>query len=103
MAAADPSRSVFGRTMLALLKDQFGNYVIQKMIDVAEHAQRKALLGKLRPHLNNLKRYTFGEWSSGGLSSAGIGRGRVRYDEVMTGDWLEGRNGVSRGREMKWH
>ena len=52
--------------MLALLKDQFGNYVIQKMIDVAEHAQRKALLSKLRPHLNNLKRYTFGESVSTG-------------------------------------
>jgi len=48
-------------TMLALLKDQFGNYVIQKMIDVAEHGQRKLLLSKLRPHLNNLKRYTFGK------------------------------------------
>lgn len=44
-----------------MMKDQYANYVVQKMIDVAEPAQRKVLMHKIRPHLNSLRKYTYGK------------------------------------------
>lgn len=44
-----------------LMKDQYANYVVQKMIDVAEPAQRKMLMHKIRPHISTLRKYTYGE------------------------------------------
>lgn len=43
------------------MKDQYANYVVQKMIDVAEPAQRKMLMHKIRPHISTLRKYTYGE------------------------------------------
>lgn len=42
------------------MKDQYANYVVQKMIDVAEPAQRKMLMHKIRPHISTLRKYTYG-------------------------------------------
>ncbi|XP_036142611.1 pumilio homolog 2 isoform X4 [Monomorium pharaonis] len=44
-----------------MMKDQYANYVVQKMIDVAEPAQRKVLMHKIRPHLASLRKYTYGK------------------------------------------
>lgn len=44
-----------------MMKDQYANYVVQKMIDVSEPTQRKVLMHKIRPHLNSLKKYTYGK------------------------------------------
>ena len=44
-----------------MMKDQYANYVVQKMIDVAEPAQRKILMHKIRPHLAGLRKYTYGK------------------------------------------
>lgn len=46
------------------MKDQYANYVVQKMIDVAEPAQRKMLMHKIRPHIPTLRKYTYGKWSN---------------------------------------
>ena len=43
------------------MKDQYANYVVQKMIDVAEPQQRKILMHKIRPHLAGLRKYTYGK------------------------------------------
>jgi len=48
-------------TLLILMKDQYANYVVQKMIDVAEPSQRKILMHKIRPHINTLRKYTYGK------------------------------------------
>lgn len=45
----------------AMMKDQYANYVVQKMIDVAEPGQRKTLMHKIRPHLSSLRKYTYGK------------------------------------------
>ncbi|CAF0762499.1 unnamed protein product, partial [Didymodactylos carnosus] len=47
--------------LLTMMKDQFANYVIQKMIDVAEPNQRKLLLQKVRPHIQSLRKFTYGK------------------------------------------
>nr|XP_037872005.1 pumilio homolog 2 isoform X3 [Bombyx mori] len=44
-----------------MMKDQFANYVVQKMIDVAEPTQRKVLMHKIRPHIGSLRKYTYGK------------------------------------------
>lgn len=44
-----------------MMKDQYANYVVQKMIDVAEPTQRKKLMTNIRPHMNSLRKYTYGK------------------------------------------
>lgn len=44
-----------------MMKDQYANYVVQKMIDVSEPTQRKVLMHKIRPHMNSLRKYTYGK------------------------------------------
>ena len=44
-----------------MMKDQYANYVVQKMIDVAEPNQRKILMHKIRPHVGTLRKFTYGK------------------------------------------
>ena len=44
-----------------MMKDQYANYVVQKMIDVAEPNQRKILMHKIRPHVSTLRKFTYGK------------------------------------------
>lgn len=47
--------------LFAMMRDQYANYVIQKMLDVAEPQQRKNLLIRIRPHITSLRKITFGK------------------------------------------
>jgi hypothetical protein len=47
--------------LLAMMKDQFGNYVIQKLLEITEGEQRAQLVAKIKPQLLALKRYTYGK------------------------------------------
>ncbi|XP_052249506.1 pumilio homolog 2-like isoform X3 [Dreissena polymorpha] len=47
--------------LYTMMKDQFANYVVQKMIDVSEPGQRKVLMHKIRPHIGTLRKYTYGK------------------------------------------
>ena len=54
--------SVPGNNALYLMmKDQYANYVIQKMIEVAEPPQRKLLISRIRPQITALRKYTYGK------------------------------------------
>lgn len=44
-----------------MMKDQYANYVVQKMLDVAEEPTRQRLLDSLKPHIPSLRRYTYGK------------------------------------------
>jgi hypothetical protein len=44
-----------------MMKDQYANYVIQKIIDVVDDDQREQLLQKIKPHIVQLKKYTYGK------------------------------------------
>ncbi|CAL8074807.1 unnamed protein product [Calicophoron daubneyi] len=48
-------------TLCMMMKDQFANYVVQKMLDVAEQPIRKELMNQIRPHLSSLRKYTYGK------------------------------------------
>uniref|UniRef100_A0A8B9V0S6 Pumilio homolog 1 n=2 Tax=Anatinae TaxID=2068716 RepID=A0A8B9V0S6_9AVES len=47
--------------LYTMMKDQYANYVVQKMIDVAEPSQRKIVMHKIRPHIATLRKYTYGK------------------------------------------
>ncbi|KAI6646201.1 pumilio [Oopsacas minuta] len=47
--------------LYTMMKDQFANYVVQKMIDVAEANQRKVLMFKIKPYMSTLRKYTYGK------------------------------------------
>lgn len=44
-----------------MMKDQFGNYVIQKMLEAIELEQKRILIEQIRPHLSSLKKFTYGK------------------------------------------
>lgn len=44
-----------------MMKDQFANYVVQKILDVVDNEQRDVLVQKIRPFLPQLKKYTYGK------------------------------------------
>ncbi|CAH8537798.1 unnamed protein product [Dicrocoelium dendriticum] len=50
-----------GSVLCMLMKDQYANYVVQKMLDVAEQPVRRELMNQIRPHLNTLRKYTYGK------------------------------------------
>jgi len=47
--------------LFGMMKDQYANYVVQKMLDVAESNHKKIMIHKMKPHMNTLKRYTYGK------------------------------------------
>ncbi|KAL5141103.1 Pumilio 5 [Glycine soja] len=47
--------------LLTMMKDQFANYVVQKVIDICSENQRAMLLSHVRIHAHALKKYTYGK------------------------------------------
>jgi hypothetical protein len=44
-----------------MMKDQYANYVVQKILDVCDAAQRDMMITHIRPHIPSLKKYTYGK------------------------------------------
>ncbi|KAI8997586.1 armadillo-type protein [Pilobolus umbonatus] len=47
--------------LVTMMKDQYANYVIQKMLDIVDDDQRELLVNRIKPHLQSLKKYTYGK------------------------------------------
>ncbi|XP_052199761.1 pumilio homolog 4-like isoform X3 [Diospyros lotus] len=45
----------------AMMKDPFGNYVVQKVLETCDDQSRELILSRIKVHLNALKRYTYGK------------------------------------------
>ncbi|PWA74058.1 nucleic acid binding NABP, Armadillo-type fold protein [Artemisia annua] len=45
----------------AMMKDPFGNYVVQKVLETCDDQTREFILSRIKVHLAALKRYTFGK------------------------------------------
>lgn len=45
----------------SLMKDQYGNYVLQKMLEVGDEGQRNELAQKIKPLLDTLKKFSYGK------------------------------------------
>jgi len=52
---------LFSFFLQAMMKDQFANYVVQKVLETCDESQRELLLGRIRVHLHALKKYTYGK------------------------------------------
>ncbi|KAE9596154.1 hypothetical protein Lal_00030987 [Lupinus albus] len=44
-----------------LMKDQFANYVVQKVLETCDDQQLELILNRIKVHLNALKKYTYGK------------------------------------------
>ncbi|GER35187.1 pumilio domain-containing protein [Striga asiatica] len=45
----------------AMMKDPFGNYVVQKVIETCDDKSRELILSRIKVHLSALKKYTYGK------------------------------------------
>ena len=43
------------------MKDEFANYVVQKVLETFSDQQRALILSRIKVHLNALKKYTYGK------------------------------------------
>lgn len=43
------------------MKDPFGNYVVQKVLETCDDQSLALILSRIKVHLNALKRYTYGK------------------------------------------
>ena len=44
-----------------MMKDQFANYVVQKVLETCDDQQLGLILSRIKVHLNALKKYTYGK------------------------------------------
>ncbi|KAJ5831360.1 uncharacterized protein N7525_009613 [Penicillium rubens] len=47
--------------LLGLMRDQYGNYVIQKVLGQLKDAEREALIEQIKPLLSQLKKFSYGK------------------------------------------
>ncbi|KAF0898097.1 hypothetical protein E2562_001758 [Oryza meyeriana var. granulata] len=47
--------------LLAMMKDQYANYVVQKILETCNEQQRELLLSRVKGHLQALRKYTYGK------------------------------------------
>lgn len=45
----------------AMMKDPYGNYVVQKVLETCDDQSLELILSRIKIHLNALKRYTYGK------------------------------------------
>ena len=43
------------------MKDQFGNYVVQKVLETCNDERRELIMSRIKVHLSALKKYTYGK------------------------------------------
>ena len=43
------------------MKDQYANYVVQKIIELADDSMRKQIIDYLKPHVTAIRRFTYGK------------------------------------------
>lgn len=47
--------------LLDMMRDPFANYVVQKMLDVADSTHRKKMMLAIKPHIPMLRKYNYGK------------------------------------------
>lgn len=56
-----PALSCRSSLLQVMVRDPYGNYVVQKILDIADDRQQEALCSYLKHHAAQLKRYTYGK------------------------------------------
>lgn len=52
---------VSGSPLLLMMRDQFANYVVQRMLDVAEGEILQDMINQIRPHQQALMKFNYGK------------------------------------------
>uniref|UniRef100_A0AC34GQL0 PUM-HD domain-containing protein n=1 Tax=Panagrolaimus sp. ES5 TaxID=591445 RepID=A0AC34GQL0_9BILA len=47
--------------LLEMMKDPFANYVVQKMLDVADSVHRRKMMNAIKPHIPMLRKFSYGK------------------------------------------
>ncbi|KAJ2782676.1 mRNA binding protein puf3 [Coemansia interrupta] len=47
--------------LVYMMKDQYANYVVQKMLDVVDDQQREMIMSKIQAHMVALRKFTYGK------------------------------------------
>eukprot|EP01063_Lacrimia_lanifica_P008189 TRINITY_DN1529_c0_g2_i2.p1 TRINITY_DN1529_c0_g2~~TRINITY_DN1529_c0_g2_i2.p1 ORF type:complete len:650 (+),score=183.05 TRINITY_DN1529_c0_g2_i2:104-2053(+) len=47
--------------LLCMVRDQFANYVVQKLLDLSDDAQRMSIIDHIKPHSVMLRQYSYGK------------------------------------------
>ncbi|KAL3598059.1 hypothetical protein D5086_005977 [Populus alba] len=69
--------------LLTMMKDQYANYVVQKILDTCTDIQRAMLLNRIRTHVHALKKYTYGKHIVARFEQQ-YGEGRRGYANTMS-------------------
>lgn len=66
-----------------MMKDQFANYVVQKVLETCDDQQRELILSRIKVHLNALKKYTYGKHIVARVEKLVAAGGTVLTDSVI--------------------
>lgn len=80
-----------------MMKDQFANYVIQKMLEEADAKLRKELMTRIHPYINSLRKYNYGKHiinkmekyasrNSGDVENASLFPGAASNSDTLTSE-----------------
>lgn len=50
-----------GGVLVDMMKDQYANYVVQRMLELADKQQRHQLITRIRPLMGTLRKYNYGK------------------------------------------
>lgn len=65
------------------MKDQFANYVVQKILETCNDSQRELLLSRVKGHLQALRKYTYGKHIVSRVEQL-CGEGRFHLPSLLT-------------------
>lgn len=73
LVSADGTDNGSGGVLVDMMKDQFANYVVQRMLELADKQQRNSLITRIRPLVSTLRKYNYGKHIITKLEKYGAG------------------------------
>lgn len=69
------------------MKDQYANYVVQKILEVSNDKHREILLSQIKVHLHALKKYTYGKHIVARFEQLSGEGTLIFFFDVPNGNW----------------
>uniref|UniRef100_A0A0K0D391 PUM-HD domain-containing protein n=1 Tax=Angiostrongylus cantonensis TaxID=6313 RepID=A0A0K0D391_ANGCA len=79
----DPSPPI-----LLMMKDQFANYVVQKMLDTADPGHRKKMMYAIKPHIPTLRKFSHGKHIISEFECAELSSGSPSHNGMLLSNLL---------------
>lgn len=71
-----------------MMKDQFANYVVQKVLETCDDLQLEVILSRIKNHLNALKKYTYGKHIVARVEKLVAAGGKYVHFPLMASNYL---------------